>query len=367
MAINKVERHTVWIMERGGKKRIEQLTNIESVEWTRVRDDMSQAIIKVGANVNSEQAKFLASLAGAVGRYELCIWRGTERVWEGPLSLVTFRKEGVEIMARDVMLYTARTIMRAKYDNSFPNTIFAVQRAKNVLTAELARKEALNPPINVVPHIRDFQTPTDAKNSRVTLPYQMTVFDHVDDLAAKGGMDYTVLGRSILLWDTSKPALGTTATITEKDFLGELYVSVYGMELGTIAAVTDGQGGFGVAGAVDSYYGEWERLESPYDEEATASPTKAELVSQAQRNLAGRNPVPLQVRIPDGSSLNMDGTLKMADLVPGVYIPLRATINLVEISQMQKLQVIKVIETSAGEDVQVTLYPASDPDEVEEE
>jgi len=362
MSIPSIEKHTAWVMERGGKKRIEQLVNIESIEWTRVRDDMSQAIVKVGANRDSAQADFLASLAGATGRYELCIWRGQERVWEGPISLVTFTRERVEIMARDVMLYVSRTIMRAGYDNSFPNIAFAVQRAKDILVAELARKEALDPPVNIVPHIRDYQTPTDAKVSRVTLPYQMTVFDHIDDLAAKGGIDYTVLGRSILLWDTSKPALGYTPTVTEKDFLGEMYVSIYAMELGTIAAVTDGQGRFGVAGAVDPYYGEWERLESPYDEDASAAPTDAELVSQAQRNLAGRNPVPLQVRIPDGSSLNMDGALQMSDLVPGVYVPLRANINLVEISQMQKLQTVKVIETAQGEDIQVTLYPASDAD-----
>lgn len=365
MAISALVRHTAWVMDRGGQRRIFQIVDIERIIWDRIRDDVSSASVDVSALPDSPQAEFLASLKYATGRYELCIWREGVRVWEGPITLVTFRRSGVEIVARDVMHYAARTIMRAEYDNRFPNVTYVVERAKTILTAELARKEALDPPINVLPYLVDHQTLTDAETSRRTLPYQMTVFEHVDDLAAKAGMDYTVIGRAIHLWDTSKPAMGYTRTVTESDFLGELYVSIYGMELGTIAAVTDSQGSFGTTGAVDPYYGEWERLETAYDEDSSAAPTTAELVSQAQRNLAGRMPTPLQVRVPDNSSINMDGVLTINDLVPGIYMPLVATINILQISQMQKLKTVRVTETAEGEDVQITLYPASAADEEE--
>lgn len=362
MAIEPLKKHTAWIMDRGGKQRIQELVDLESVEWNRVRDDISSARVKVTANKDSAQAEFLSTLAGATGRYELCIWRDNLRVWEGPITLPTFKSKGVEIEARDVMHYGARTIMRAAYDNAYPNTGYVVERARNILVTELARKEALTPPINVVPYIVDHQTLSDAQTSRYTPPYFAYVYEHIDDLAAKAGMDYTVIGRAIHLWDTSKPAMGYTPTVTENDFLGEVYVSVYGMELGTIAAVTDGMGNFGTTGASDPYYGEWERLETAYDEDATAPPTVAELTSQAERNLAGRNPVPLQVRVPDGSSLNMNGVLTIDDLVPGIYVPLLANFNIITISQMQKLQTVRVTETAAGENVQVTFYPASDAD-----
>lgn len=367
MAIEAIEKHTAWIMDRGGKQRIHEITNIVDLQWGRERDEISQAHVTVSSNRDSKQADALKELATATGRYELCIWRDDVRVWEGPITLVTFKREGVEINARDIFHYGARCIMRSGYDNSYDGTLgidYVTNRAALILNTEFARLEALTPALNVLPFLVNHQTATDAKTSRKTLPYQYTVYEHIDELAARSGIDYTVLGRAIHLWDTSKAALGYTATMTEADILGEMYVSVYGMELGTRAVVTDGQGTWGAAGGTDAYYGIWERLDTAYDEKAATSPTTAELVSQAQRNLVGRNPTPLQVRIPDNSTLNMNGVLTIDDLVPGVYVPLRATLNLVEVSQMQKLQNVKVHETPSGETVQVTLYPASDSDDV---
>jgi hypothetical protein len=221
----------------------------------------------------------------------------------------------------------------------------------------------LSPAINVLPYLVEHHLASDAETSRRTLPYQYTVWEHVDDLAAKAGMDYTVIGRAIHLWDVHNAALGYTPIATRSDFLGEMYVTIYGMELGTSAVVTDGQGNWGAFGGNDPFYGEIERLATAYDEEATAAPTVAELESQAERNLDGRNPTPLQVRVPDGSSISMNGIFTVENLVPGVYIPLRAEFNAIEISQMQKLQTVRFTESPTGETVQVTLFPASGSDE----
>jgi hypothetical protein len=376
MAIEAVRRHSCVIMDRGGTRRIHEITDLGDVEWNRVRDDISTATVTVNSNRDSAQAEQLAQLAGATGRYELCIWRDGERVWEGPITLVTFKRESITIMARDVMHYTSRLFMTEEYDNSYSGgvdrTDYVVQRALNILTTELTRKDDAEtaiglPSINVLPYIVDHQLPTDARTSRKTLAYQYEVFEHIDDLAANAGMDYTVIGRAIHLWDTSNPAMGYTATATESDFLGEVYVSVYGMELGTVAAVTDGQGTYGVAGAIDPYYGLVERLDTAYDEEATEAPTTAELTSQAQRNLYGRTPVPLQVRVPDNSSISLSGVFRTENLVPGVYVPLLCEIGIVKISQMQKLNTLRVAEGPDGEEISITLFPASAPDEAEDE
>lgn len=364
MVISLVDgQHHVEIMERGGKRRVAELQDIDRVIWSRTRDDISTASVSLSAQSATSQAALLRELAGSIGRYEMCIWRGDARVWEGPITLGTFHREGLVLQARDVMHYASRTIMHAGYDNSYPNETFVVERARLILATELARKEALETPINVVPYIVAHTMPTDATTASVTLPYQFTVFEHVDALAARNGIDYTVLGRAIHIWDTSQPAMGYTPTMTEADFLGEVFVSVYGMELGTIAAVTDGQGNYGVAGAIDDYYGEVERLDTAYDEDATSPTPTSELRSQAQRNLSGRNPTPIQVRIPDNSGLSLNGAFTIDMLVPGVYVPLRATLNLVEISQMQKLQSCTVTETEAGETIQVKLFPSSSEDQ----
>jgi hypothetical protein len=373
MAISQLKEHTAWIMERGGKRRIHEVTDIASLTWERVRDDISQARIVVSVNKDSAQAAVLANLRGAVGRYELAIWRGTVRVWEGPITLVTFKRESVEIEARDVLHYISRLWLSQAYDNRYPNVGYVVERALTILTTELTRKDVAEalvglPSVNVLPYIVDHQAASDARTSALTLPLQYTVFEHIDNLASNSGIDYTVVGRALHLWDVDKEVMGRTRTATENDFLGELYVSIYGMELATRSGVSDGQGNYGIYGGTDDYYGLVERLATPYDEDASEQPTQAELESQAQRNLFGRNPVPLQVRVPDGSSINMDGVFTIEQLVPGCYVPLRMTIGILEIAQMQKISVVKVSEKpDEGETVQLTMYPAAhNDDEVEE-
>lgn len=363
--------HRAWIMERGGKRRIQELRGLDKVEWNRARDQTSEAKVHVTARRGAPDADFLASLKDNIGRYELCLFRDDEREWEGPLTLPTFKPWGLEVNARDVTHYLARTAMHSGYDRTVkPNdnkSTFVVEHLKQVMTKELARKEALTPAYNILPYLRDHQKPTDARTAALIEPMTYTVFEHLDQMAARGGIDYTVVGRAIHLWDTSQPAMGYTAQLTDRDFLGDIYVSVYGVELATRSIVTDGQGAFGVYGGIDDYYGEVEILASAYDEDATERPTLAELKAQAKRNAYGRMPTPLSVRIPDNSQLNMSGTLKMSDLVPGVYIPLLADLNLVQVSQMQKLQSVKVTEDQNGERVQVVLTPSTKADEPEEE
>jgi len=361
VAIDCVTKHRVFVYDRGGVNRIDELVRIGQVTWGRVRDDISEMSMTLSAASCDVQSGLLSQIEP--GRHELVVFRNDVRVWEGPITRIQYARGSVVLEAKDVMYYAYRTIMHAAWNNAYPNVTFATTRAKNILVGELARKEALVPPINVVPYIVEHHLSTDAKTSRSTLPYQYTVFEQIDDMASKGGMDYTVLGRAIHLWDTSV-ALGYAPQMTENDILGEMYVSVYGSELGTRAVATDGQGTYGIAGGTDSYYGEWERLDTAYDEATSDGPppTQAELISQAKRNLAGRKPTPVQVRIPDNSTLNPAGVLTVDDLVPGVYVPLLATLSARTISQMQKIQSTRFSETADGEQISLTLYPASAAD-----
>ena len=347
------------IYDRGGMTRLGVIDPLSSVQWSRVRDDIS-----FGNITTTQPTMQCLQLLEQVepNRHELVIYRGNERVWEGPITLVVYRRDSVDIEARDVMHYAYRTVMRASYNNNYPNIVTTTQRAVNVLNGELARKEALVPPINVLPHLLALHEPDDSKTSRGTAPSQSTVFEDIDSMAAKAGLDYTVVGRSIVLFNTDTP-LGRTAQVTEDDFIGEVRVTAYGMEHATKAWVNDGMGNIGIAGVdVDPYYGEWEILDSAYDEEkGTDAPTVAELFSQAQRNLVGRNPVPLTVKVPDGSRLNPNGTLTIADLVPGVRIPLRATLTARVVNQEQKLTLVKVTEGPDGEVIEVSMTQAPVP------
>jgi hypothetical protein len=357
------EIHTAYIYDRGAATRLFQVSPLTSVQWERLRDDISHAVVQI---VNPGPDCQEQMLAVHPNRMELVIYRGSDRVWEGPITRIGWHRDRIEVEAKDVMHYAYRTIMHAAYTNAYPNIQTTVQRAINVL-GELSRKEALDPPINVLQYVTAFETATDSQTSKSTVPYESTVFDDIDAMAWRSGMDYTTIGRRILLFDTHT-VWYTTPTVTEADFLSEIVVTQYGMEGATHAAVTSSTGVFATTGADDPFYGEWEILDTAYDEDGTMVPTQAALLSQAERNLDGRNPVPLHVRVPDNSQLNPNGKLTMADLVPGARIPLRATLLTLKVAQMQKLDRVVVTEDgNVGEKIAVTLYPASLNDEPPEE
>lgn len=365
--------HTCYLFDRGGMTKIRQLTPPVQVTWQRVRDDISSASVTLAS------PECLESVADIEpGRHEMVVYRGDDRVWEGPVTLVRWERGAVTIEAKDVMFYTNRLISRQGLDNSYPNVVTTVERAVQLLTDELPRLEALDPPVNVLPYVYSLHHDDDARTTKKTIPYQMTVFEDIDDLAAKSGIDYTVVGRRIVIHDTHLP-LSRTAVMSEADVDGDVVVTAYGNELATYAAVTGAEGMWGSAVASDEvdpvtgehpYYGIWEILDDAYDEEGdTTVPTQSELESQAQRNLSGRLPTPVTVRVPDGSSLASTSAITIDDLVPGVQVPLVATLAGRRFSQMQKLDKLEVTEDPSGEQIKVTLSPESinalDPGEFE--
>jgi hypothetical protein len=366
------EIHQAYLYDRGGVTVLGYLGPISRVRWERMRDDVSHASVNIATrSADCDKALGLA----ATGRTELVIFRGDERVWEGPITHITYKGGSVEIQARDVVHYLYRTIMKGEYDNRYPNNVTAIRRLDRIIRAELARMEAQVPPINVLPYLTLHETATDAGTSSHTLAYEDTVFGHLDKMAARGGLDYCTVGRAIHLFDVDT-ALGQTAMLTAEDFIGDVIITEYGMELATFAAVTDGNGRAGVSGAADAYYGLVEILDMAYDEDVMArgaTPAEgdggqapgvpepvsiADLASQAQRNLAGRNPAPIVVRVPDNSTLNPQGAVAIVDLVPGVWLPLQAELPGRSLSQIQKLDKMTVEETADGETIQVTLHPA---------
>jgi hypothetical protein len=360
--------HSARIYDRGGERLIGSLGNLSRVKWERLRDDISQATVYIAArSVDCDTTLGLS----AAGRHELVIFRGNERVWEGPITHIAYTRNSVELTARDVGHYPYRAFMTQEYDNTYPNIGTVTSRMKRILETEMVRFEAQDPPINFLPHLVVHEDPDNAGTSAHTLPYEMTVYEHLDNFAARGGLDYTCVGRSMHLWDVHKQKMGKTAPITEEDFIGEVVITEYGMELATVSAITDGKGRAGVAGEADPYYGLVEILDTAYDEATgdewdTADgvpgepepPSIAEMKSQAQRVLAGRNPTPIVVRVPDNSTLNPLGVLTIADLIPGVMIPLQANLPGRALSQLQKLDRVTVEETGEGETIQVVLSPA---------
>lgn len=331
---------------------------MSSITWGRIRDDMSTAT----AHLPAAECSALWSKIEP-GRHELVIFWGDRRVWEGPITLLSFHRDDIEIQAKDVMYYANRTIMHARYKSEAQKVIL---RAKQILAAELARKEALTPKINVVKYIQVVESTSDSKTNRVTVPWEKSVFDEVDSLAEDAGMDYTVVGRRIVLFDTHT-ALGRSKPLNENDLVGDVRLTLYGSQLATHVGVSGADGDYGYAGANDPYYGEWEILQDAFneDDEDATPPSQAALNSQAASELVGRLPTPVEVRTPSGAELAPTAPIVVDDLVPGTQIPLRATFAGRRFYRMQKLDEMRVTEDGDGVKTTVTLVPANNrlPDE----
>jgi len=376
--VNCVQGHTAFIYDRGGQTRIGEIRDMSMIRWVRDRDTISQGDITIVGDACEEQKEFLASIEPK--RHELVIFRGTDRVWEGPVWHVGWEPGRVTINAHDVLEYLFWRPLTKQWSNAYPAVTEATTRLETIINYEMTTDwvipgpplinvqawENITPPANVLPFLTVHHTPNEAKTAAVTQKFEMSVGEHLQYTARHGGIDFCAIGRAIHIWDTSRQ-IGATRLLTDADFTAGAIVTAYGSEQTTFGVVTSNEGKQGFAASDPTYYGPWTKVFSVYNQESTDEPTQAELDSQAQRNVTGRNPVPVEVRIPDNTGIILDDTLTIQHLVPGVKVPLLATLNARTISQDQKLDKVTVTETPAGETIQVILTPATKPDSDEEE
>lgn len=371
----------VFIYDRGGSVMRGEITGTTLIRWGRKRDDIGEATVTLK---NWSEATLSLLRTVRTWRHEIVVFRDGVRVFEGPVTLVGGnRSVGITLQAKDVMGYVYRRIMRQGYDDSYrimngqqlgQSTV--VERAQRIITNALAYDDP-----NVLPYLTPVTAADDARNSRIVKDYSRTAWEEIDDLAATAGLDYATSGRRILLWDTHRP-LGRLAEMGNGAFSEEPIITEYGMSAANYFGVTNNDGVYGVASALID--GEplppegWiEQLASAYSEsEADAiarTLTRADrlkleetLTEQAERNIEGRWFPPVIVRVPDNSTLSPDLNVGINQLVPGVWIPLRADNGIREVSQWQKLDSITVEQTDKGEKISVIMSPApnggQDPD-----
>jgi hypothetical protein len=337
---------------------------------------------------DDEARNFYGSLRS--WRHELVAFRsngdgGWDRVWEGPITRIAASRSAFEVEAKDVMGYVYRRIMRQGYNDSY-RVINGIQIGQHTVT-ERAAQIIMNSLAYDDPNVLAYLTPMydnlDARQSRVVKDYTKTAWEEVDDLAAHAGLDYTTAGRRIILWDTHRP-IGRLPEMRDGHFSEEIIVTEYGMSAANVFAVTNNNGLYGVAtrgldaNGLPGPEGFIEQLASSYGENGVGGDTaklsqaqinarSAGLRSQAQRNISGRWPVPVVVRVPDNSTLSPDLNITINQLIPGVWIPLRGSGGVREVAQWQKLDSMTVTEDGNGEKISVVMSPApqagEDPDE----
>jgi hypothetical protein len=381
--------YRVFIYDQGGRTPRGEIEPLSSLTFGRKRDDISTCLVYTNGFGSDCCAMYRDLRSWA---HELVVFRDEKRVWEGPITRISYLPNSVEIEAKDVMAYLYRRIMRQGFNDSFQmvdpvtrlpvfqggvqlglNTV--VDRATRIIVNALAPWDP-----NVLPYLTTLTHHDDARQSRVVEDYTQTAWEQIDDMAATAGLDYTTVGRRIILWDTHW-AIGRLPEMRDKDFNSPPVVTEYGMQLANYGAVTNGSGVWGAARPLAEpspfvYYGPVEMLASAYDETSAATDESLthssrqalinELSGQARRNIAGRWPTPLVVRVPDNSTLSPNVGVGFEQLIPGVWIPLRSTGTCREVAQWQKLDSVTVTVGENGEQVQVVMSPApnagEDPD-----
>jgi hypothetical protein len=238
-------KHRVFVYRRGGKERVGELTGLTHIDWNRVRDDISDAKVVV-SDWGIDCGDLLKKLQ--CWAYELVIFRDSgyrvERVWEGPITLLTYGADSVTIQAKDVMAYAYRRIIKQAMNDTGKSLTAGdsvVSRATRVLQYVFAPDDP-----NVLAYLKPMIRSDDPKQYRALPPYSRTAFEEVDDMAANAGLDYTCSGRAILLWST-KHRIGTLPEFRDADLGAPPIVSEYGMSMADRYVVSDGNGIWGEA------------------------------------------------------------------------------------------------------------------------
>lgn len=379
--------YRVFAYDQGGQRYRGEIKPIQSLTWNRVRDDISTATLRT-SGFGEDCCALLSELR--CWAHEIVIWRNDERVWEGPITRIGDETDTLEIEARDPLAYVYRRIMRQGYNDNFRRPKQGIVGTKTVVErAAIIVQNALAPyDPNVLPYLTVINYPDDAKQARAVADWSKTAWEEIDDLAATAGLDYTCVGRRIILHDTHRP-VGLISEMREKDFFESPIITEYGMSAANIFGVTSNTGvygkfefpqeewyGVGPLEMLASAYGEG--AETPTDPRTLTRKERAELTEvlnlQAARNINGRwasvhvddqeveiGPVygsPLVVRVPDNSRLHPDAYVGIQQLVPGVHIPLRAKTRCREAAQVQKLDSIQVTVENGDERVSVVMSPA---------
>jgi hypothetical protein len=367
-------RNRAFIYNRGGTVQIGEVTPLQTISWNSTRDEMGEASF-VTNGFGDDCGRLLSTVH--TWMHELVVYRDSERVFEGPITLIEDDVDGFSIQAKDVLGYVYRRIMRQGYNDSFhivngveEGLLSVVQRALLLASDALARDDP-----NVLPYLTAFMFDDDARQSRVVPDYAKTAYEEIDDMAANAGLDYSVIGRRIIFNDTHRP-IGRLPELRNEHFDQPPKISEYGMLLASYYASTNNSGLWGAVEHADSPYGLVEILVSSFTEvgaadgetmtKAKADAVRKTLTEQARRGIASRYPAPYIVRVPDSTKLSPDTPVGINQLVPGVWIPLRAKGTVVELAQWQKLDKVQVTESKGLEEVRVTLSPApnrgQDPD-----
>lgn len=334
--------YQVMVVDRGGTASLGEL-DVLDLQWGRKLDDTSTATVSADATCCTDLLSGLRTW-----RHELLIIRDGEEVWTGPIVELTYERDSVQIEARDVTAYLARRSLPGTIDYTQATGLGPADLSTIARTVVVEAFSLLDPGVLPYLQVRPTGVSGERKYGADDADYAL---DKVNELA-KTGMDYTVLGRRIIL--AGETSLTTLPLLTGEDFIGKLRVVEDGYSGATMATVI-GKGVIGRYGGVDDFFG---LVEIRLKQETILDQASADAAARAIV-LAG-NPVPLVIDSTSASQLSPEAPICINELVPGAGIPILLDASMVcrPVATTLRIKDVTVKASSSGtEQVSLGLVP----------
>lgn len=190
---------TVYLYDRGGKNRLYEFPRsaMAAFEWERTLNELGTATLDVIASLCD--CTWLNRIRAV--RHELVVYRDAERVWEGPVWRVAYSPRSVKIIAKDLGWWFSNRAIAG-----LPARRFRTGNVVDVVTDIIKTGFAYDDP-NLLPYV----LANNLKGSTVTVaynPYEKYVRGALDD-GVDAGLDWTFLGRRLVLWAAVNPIART--------------------------------------------------------------------------------------------------------------------------------------------------------------
>lgn len=355
-----------------------QLTGLFEVHWERVIDDYSEARIRFRPSQGDDCCGKLRMIRNHVTgqviqtglwvwAHELALYRDGELVWQGPifsideLVLPDSSTDHIQITARDFIGWLDRRVIHN-------NLMFKTERDLSQLAAAVVRDAFAPDPVGVTPHIRVINS--GRKSTMKVRYWEAKAGEKLRDIA-RGGLDFTSVGRAILIKGPSRDETKPTIVLQAKDFASGVEIRMVGAEAATVGYAIGGvpqsknpnkpiedippvKRRWPKTGGTHPFFG---LIENWTQSEGVTSASFLDWV--ARMKVVDGNPPPRTLSIPAGTGLVPDAPVSIHDLVPSTFFTISIQGTCFALSQYMRLSQVTVTWTAdQPESVGVAFIPA---------
>ena len=380
------QQYSAVIHWRGGGQVYALVPELTGLAWGRTLNAVSEA------NISVAKRSMTPECCQAVGAtepwiHELTLYRDTELVWQGPVRRTVEDRESFVIEAVDVLgwleklvnTWVVRYVAASGSDDPGPPPANGRYRrpvteiAQNIIRLNLMDSGLSVPPD--WPNIFDFIVRRDttaairfekdgSSNTSIWTEYVLFILDEL----TKRGLQYSTVGRSILLMDPTTTATLPMARMSLDDIAGNVEVIRDGTSTAVLGFATNQKtdnitgGRTVIVGETGTEYGRLDTLvKLQTDEDASAGEIDEELEQAAEDALAGRYPTPIAISVPDGAQLSPTAPVQIHELVCGWRIDMETRDFCTQIGQPFLLTDVAVQWDQGQEKIAISLTPLADP------